>query len=254
MKVFYQALFDFRSIKECVDFALNNSFDGVELGLSNPYLYQDFMNRRIDFSIPILAHAVEGFDLLTPIEEVRKAGIDWLIGLIEKGKKEGVKVITIHLGPGLPFAYTGKKIYLQEEFASLFAEKLEEILATFASLEIVAVENVGVFRFGYVRDIVEKYLKRGLKLTWDLGHTFLKGDRSVEEDFFIKNREHIANIHIHDNCGQYDEHNVIGTGKIDFRRIMKRLSDWDGFLTIEVRPKEAAVQSLKRLRELGLCV
>ncbi|RKX70537.1 hypothetical protein DRP53_04665 [candidate division WOR-3 bacterium] len=250
MKIIMQALLDFKSIGEAIDYALENGFDGVEIGLSNPYFYKEFIERGIDSPVPILIHSIDGFDLSTPIVEVREAGWQWLQRMVERAQSYGVRVYTIHLGTGIPFAYTGRKIFLQEEFPAFFSKPLEEMISQLSRYSIIAVENVGIFRFGFVRELIQRYLSEGLKLTWDIGHTFLLKDGREEESFFLKNRESIVNIHLHDNYGQRDEHNVIGDGKIDFRRILSYFRDWDGYFTIEVRPKEKAVESLHRLRDM----
>ncbi|HIE05447.1 MAG TPA: sugar phosphate isomerase/epimerase [bacterium (Candidatus Stahlbacteria)] len=251
MKFAYQALFDFASISEAIDFGKGHGFDGVEIALGNPFFYQEFMNGFKKSDFPVLVHSVEAFDLLTPIDEIRSVGIDWLTKVIDNARLADVKVVTIHLGQGIPFAVTSKKVYLQEKFPDLFHNKLDETLDFLASQSLVAVENVGSFRFKFVKELIEKYIKKGLKLTWDLGHTFLLKDSArKEEDFFITNKDAIANIHIHDNLGFRDEHNIVGNGKIDFKRIFSRLKDWRGFLTMEVRPRDAALESFIRLKGL----
>lgn len=251
MKIAFQALLDFKNISEAVRFAEDHGFDGVELGLSNPYLYDEFMRTDLKSGLPILVHSVEAFDLLTPIDEIRTAGIEWLLKLVARARKSDVKAVTIHLGHGIPFAFTGKKIYLQEKFPDHFYNLVDETLDLLAGQSIVSIENVGSFRFPFVRELIEKYLKLGLKLTWDLGHTFLLKEKAMdEEDFFIRNKQAVANIHIHDNSGAKDEHNIIGKGRIDFKAIISRLDGWNGFMTVEVRPREAALESFARLKEI----
>jgi sugar phosphate isomerase/epimerase len=91
-----------------------------------------------------------------------------------------------------------------------------------------------------------------LSLTWDIGHTnILKGtNKKEEEDFFIRFLDRIKNCHIHDNNGEWDEHNIIGKGNIDFKKYFSILNNTNSYFILEVRPKERAIKSYKRLKFL----
>jgi len=84
----------------------------------------------------------------------------------------------------------------------------------------------------------------GLYLTWDIGHSYEKKEHI---DFFLNNLKYIKNSHIHDHNGKSD-HQVIGTGNIDFKYYFEILKDTDASFIIEVRPKEMALLSLENLK------
>ena len=98
--------------------------------------------------------------------------------------------------------------------------------------------------------LTDKYLF----LTWDIGHTNnLKArEREAEEKFFFKFLSKVKNVHIHDNKGDWDEHAVIGSGTVDFQKYFKIFENMDVYFTLEIRPKEKALQSLEILKEMSL--
>ena len=86
-----------------------------------------------------------------------------------------------------------------------------------------------------------------LRVTFDIGHANTAGQiESMVETF----GDRIANIHIHDNHGQKDEHLTIGDGDIDFRRVVGMLPNYDGRYIIESKTLESALESQRRLRKI----
>ena len=84
-------------------------------------------------------------------------------------------------------------------------------------------------------------------MTFDIGHANTAGQvESMVETF----GDRIANIHIHDNHGQKDEHLTIGDGDIDFRRVVGMLPNYDGRFIIESKTLESALESQRRLRKI----
>ena len=53
----------------------------------------------------------------------------------------------------------------------------------------------------------------------------------------------IKNIHIHDNNGDKDEHLTIGTGSIDFCKVLKKLKFYDRNYVIESKNYDSAAES-----------
>jgi sugar phosphate isomerase/epimerase len=85
----------------------------------------------------------------------------------------------------------------------------------------------------------------------DVGHiSVYKGKvKEAEENFFRAHARHIRSAHIHDNNGEWDMHDVIGNGKIDFLPYFRLLASQNAYCIFEVRPKESAVECLRRFRE-----
>lgn len=68
--------------------------------------------------------------------------------------------------------------------------------------------------------------KQALGATVDTGHSFVNG---ISPDFYVreltKNDITIATVHLHDNDGTADNHQPLGTGKIDFYTFFKELKE-----------------------------
>jgi len=88
-------------------------------------------------------------------------------------------------------------------------------------------------------------------LTWDLAKLY-RGDGTVHrgiEDFFLKHLDRVKECHLHDRTREHS-HEIIGEGVVDFRHYLELLSNYDVEYTIEVRPIENALRSLKVLRRI----
>jgi len=69
------------------------------------------------------------------------------------------------------------------------------------------------------------------------------------EDFLV-HKERFANVHVHDNMGERDQHLPVGDGNIDFKQVLKQLSGYDGRYVIEARSLNEAVVSRDRLQHI----
>ena len=103
-------------------------------------------------------------------------------------------------------------------------------------------------------DLIEPYLgKDGLYLCWDVAKGAVQ--RDIEERF-LASPQWVKQVHLHDICemadGQLKSHRVVGSGKLDFGRIMNILNRLPAVedYCIEVRPREKALESLISLREI----
>ncbi|MEE9510170.1 MAG: sugar phosphate isomerase/epimerase [Candidatus Bathyarchaeia archaeon] len=92
----------------------------------------------------------------------------------------------------------------------------------------------------------------------DIGHANLFTEENTSKDFIEKFQHRLRHIHISDNFGGYsekhDRHLPLGTGKIDFKTILRYLKEigYNDTFTLEVfsRYKEYADVSKKILRRL----
>jgi len=98
---------------------------------------------------------------------------------------------------------------------------------------------------------MHRILGGNLCLTMDVGHiNVYKGRvKEAEEDFFKNHRRLIRSSHLHDNDGKWDMHDIIGNGSINFIPYLRMLAKQNAWCIFEVRPKESAVECLRRFRE-----
>lgn len=264
-KIGLQILFDFSNITDAIKFAKENGFDNLELNLNNLNFYQQLNNpkerKRIRKSaeaakIKLLFHSPEGLSFFVPDEKIREVTLNTLKRIVDWAKEIEVERVTIHLGTDMFFGTTGKRIPTYEVYPDYFKNSITEVLTNIKKIAkdktYACIENVGGFRYPFVMKIIDKALGDNLALTMDIGHIHrFQGDaREKEFKFFEDHLKYIKNCHIHDNNSEWDQHNIIGEGKIDFIPYFKMLADTDSYLIFEVRPKESAVECLKRFNTI----
>ena len=179
-------------------------------------------------------------------ERIREDSVIELLTTAETAANLNIDLMTIH--PGM----TSMAVPYMEEKAAEKAKKslrsLDRISAEYGV--VIAVENMPAFPFMLGRTAEElKELLDGTNLRFclDIGHA----NTTDQIDELIKEfRDRLANIHIHDNHGEHDEHLTLGEGDIDFKRIIDSLKGYTGNYIIESRSFPSAVESQDYLRPL----
>jgi sugar phosphate isomerase/epimerase len=263
-KLGYQSLFDFNDAVKAIDFAADNGFKAVEFNLGNP----DYLNQlrrareraRIRAAakhrqVAVLVHSVDGLNLFRADWQQAKMNLGMLKRIIRCATLAGAQHFTFHLGVDMFYGYSAGRKYTYEIYPKLFADNLTRALRelrVFARNTVtLGIENVGGFRYPWVFPILHRILGGNLCLTMDVGHiNVYKGRvKEAEEDFFKVHRRFIRSSHLHDNDGKWDMHDIIGNGSIDFLPYFRMLAEQDAWCVFEVRPRESAVECLKRFRE-----
>ncbi|MBM7870894.1 sugar phosphate isomerase/epimerase [Clostridium pascui] len=259
----YAACLGEKSIYDIIDFAISSGFNAVELNMNVPmffpenYSKEDRLNIKNYTShkgIVLTLHAPEDISLLQLQEDIREAVINRFKTIIQFGIDIGAKNLTLHVGPSVCFTLTDRKSYMEEsyenEYKNILKTNLKKIV-DFAGNKIkICVENSGRFPKKVVQETVQELLDSdNLYLTWDIGHSL--ENKYAEIEFFVKNIDKIHTCHIHDNNGKSD-HQIPGTGLIDFKWHFNLMKDKPIIYIIEVRPREKAAQSLIALQELDL--
>jgi sugar phosphate isomerase/epimerase len=75
-----------------------------------------------------------------------------------------------------------------------------------------------------------------LKFHFDVAHAFIENRMKGVKEYLDNFNDRLVHIHIHDNHGKQDEHLPLGNGKIDFRKVVKLLKEYnyDRTVTFEV--------------------
>lgn len=264
-KLGFQSLFDFRDAAEAIDFAAGAGFKAVELNLGNPYYLNQLRSsrerarirraaRRRD--VAVLVHSVDGLSFLRADWQHAKMNLAMLKKLITCATQAEIVHFTFHLGSDMFYGYSAGKKYTYEIYPTLFADNLNRALLELKEFGrdkvTLGVENVGGFRYPWVFPILHRVLGGRLGLTMDVGHINVCQGRAkeVEDDFFQAHRRLVRSSHLHDNDGNWDMHDIIGNGKVNFIPYLKLLAEQNAWCIFEVRPKESAVESLRRFREV----
>jgi sugar phosphate isomerase/epimerase len=181
--------------------------------------------------------------------------LDFLKRIIKDVQLADVRHLTFHLGSDMAYGYVGGKKYTWEVYPELFAANLRRVLQELRSFArgpmTLGVENVGGFRYPWVFPILHENLGGQLRLTMDVGHiNVFKGRvKRTEIAFFKDHARLIRSSHIHDNDGTGDQHEIIGNGNIDFLPYFRMVAEQNAYCIFEVRPREAALESLRRYQK-----
>jgi len=264
-RIGYQAMFDEKDICEAIDFAEENGFPVVEVNLNCPHFSPESVDRvgrlRVrQYSeskrVRLILHAPEGLSMMNVQAAVRKASVEIIKQLMDFGNQIGADRMTYHLGSSVPMVVCGERRQLHtlytREYGGALMKSLEEIGEYSENRLLPCVENTSGFRYDFAAEVLAEFLRNGFYLTWDIGHTnYLKGrGRQEEIDYFLKHRDRIRVVHIHDNYGSRDEHNVVGDGTVDFTHCLSLLDSPLTELIFEVRPRENALLCRENLRRM----
>ncbi|MEM3050417.1 MAG: TIM barrel protein, partial [Thermoplasmata archaeon] len=87
----------------------------------------------------------------------------------------------------------------------------------------------------------------GLRICFDMGHANTAG----EVDEFLRLVDRFGNVHVHNNEGQWDQHNRVDVGSADLEKVISVLRrSYRGNLIIESTDLESGVESRKIIEHL----
>jgi sugar phosphate isomerase/epimerase len=265
-KISYHAVYD-ESIIEALRFALDTGFTGVQAAIETPHLsFVRLRDQEIDevrsfrgqHGLRLILHAHDETASLWESNRHLREGIrTYYRALIEFARRVGAQMVTIHLGsPALYGTDTEPRRMLPDIDQRLYREALVENLDFLAEASsggpLVCIENERLNPIA--RGVLQGYLERGaFGLCWDLAKMYNR-DMEIDsalERYFWDNARYVRQVHLHDRIPDGSSHRVIGTGMIDFRGYLERLSGYDIVdYCIEVRPRDKAKESLERLKRL----
>ena len=172
-------------------------------------------------------------------DPVRKASMKETLDTIKVANKLGIDRMTIH--PGLSSMSVHGIDYKYLAHAKESMKVLDDAQKEYGtSLAIENMPNSYFFLCRTAAELDEIVGDTDLGICFDIGHANTTGQIDEMIDTFGKR---IKNIHIHDNNGDKDEHLTIGTGSIDFCKVLKKLKFYDRNYVIESKNYDSAAES-----------
>lgn len=168
------------------------------------------------------------------LEPIRRASVEVTTQCFRMASEMGSTVV-IH--PGY-FAWEEER----ERAFRQFRTSLDDLKRIASDLGVTFyVENMGNWNYFFLRTPDELGMINGIGLALDVGHANLN---HCLEGFLGTPFSH---IHLHDNDGKDDTHAPVGTGNIDFRRVMDSVRRDRAIPVVEVATLEGALQSIRVL-------
>jgi len=261
MKTGYHAVYS-NNFFDGIDDAQKNGFDFVQFDLGVPtYFLNDVSDDMLNEirkhaeskNVQITFHAPgDNVGLFCDYPIIRKGILDEFTLILEKANKLNARHITFHAGNYSQFKKSGTKT--DDSNISYYEQVLYDNvkhLIDHCGDVFVCMEN---FQWREVtRRAIRRLLADGnaLYLTLDTAKLYSSATEINEDDYelFIKYRDCLREIHIHDMNKEFGSHQIVGTGTVDFELFKQFLSD-NVYLNFEVRPVEAAKQSKNILAPL----
>jgi len=152
-------------------------------------------------------------DWASGTEESRCAGVELVRNRIEMAARLGGDVIIMHV----PKSLTADALA-----ASPVRRSLDELqpLAAKAGVRI-AIENMANDAFGTLRALFALYAPDYLGLCYDSGHGNV-GGKGLDHLDTVKDR--LIAVHLHDNDGSGDRHDILFNGTVDWPRLAQILA------------------------------
>jgi sugar phosphate isomerase/epimerase len=260
----YHVVYDV-DIYNAIEFASRFGFGYIVPDLMVPRFFPERFSqserRRIrevaaSRSVSISFHGPSDYlNLGTLYPKIRKAVLDRIKLCLDFGRDVGAERFTIHIDPPFDFVFAGQKgTYLKDHW-TMYKDALKQSLLELAEHSqgdvLMCVENDRLSRMAL--DVLEELLPmRRLFLTWDIpkSHT-VAGEPIVDvENFFTRHLKKVRECHLHGQKPGMYSHDILGVGTIDFAYYLKMLIPHDVCFTIEIRPRENALKSLKILKDM----
>jgi sugar phosphate isomerase/epimerase len=258
----YHVVYDV-DIYDAINFASSHGFGYIVPDLMVPRFFPERFSsperRRIrEFAaskgVSISFHGPSDYlNLGTLYPEVKRAVLKRMKLCLDFAHDVDAERFTIHIDPPFDFVFAGRRgTYLRDHW-TLYKSALRQSLVEMAEYSrgevLVCVENdqLGRIAMGVLEELLPT---EKLYLTWDIpkSHTSMGEPVVKVENFLMCHLEKVRECHLHDQKPGKHSHDILGVGKIDFSRYLKMLAPRDVCFTLEIRPREDALKSLKILK------
>jgi sugar phosphate isomerase/epimerase len=227
-----------RTLKECGWTAFEISIEHlkeIESGDTPEAIIEEALATAKDLGLSFpQSHAHLRANVANFDEEERRADIDRILCHMDISARLGVEIVTIH-----PGRFYGEPT--EEEAArvrALNVEAFREIEDRAGELNLrIGLENLGRHdprTVGEMLDLLDAVGRPSIGVTLDTSHANMA---QVDIPAYIRDIDgRLIALHISDNHGSEDEHLTPGGGNIDWRSVMKALSDigFEGTLNFEI--------------------
>ena len=204
--------------------------------------------RKLLGEIDVLVHApFTNVSLISCHEEINNESIKIYKNLLKIAKKISAKSITLHAG-SYPNFFTIDEV---REVA------IKNIKILLQESSIFTLENISVGKkvnISYPTELSELvFLKKKipeLTFTIDIGHAIKNGNSKDEiENFFMRYKNSILDIHLHDAVNGGRDHTALGTGSLDidwFFDVLRRCN-YKNYINLEMLNNKDVEDSWKLL-------
>jgi sugar phosphate isomerase/epimerase len=260
----YHVVYDV-DMYDAIGYASENGFGYIVPDLMIPRFFPEQFSqsdrRRIreaaqSKNVSISFHAPSDYlNVGTLYPEVRRAVLDRMKSCLDFTGDVEAQRFTMHVDPPYDFVLAGHEgTFLKDHwttYKNAIEEGMLELIENAPKDVLICVENDQLSKI--VIDALEEPLQTGkLFLTWDIPKSHTLNGKPIREveNFLMRHLDKVRECHIHDQRPGKYSHDAVGVGKIDFSHYLNMMLPMDVHFTIEVRPREDALKSLKTLENI----
>ncbi len=254
----YHVVYD-ADICDAIDFADTQSFGYIVPDLMIPRFFPERFTqserrhiRKVAASkdVSISFHGPSDYlNIGTLYPEVKRSVLSRMKMCIDFARDVEAERFTIHIDPPYDFVFAGREGTFLRDHWMTYKNSIRQSLVELAEYTrrevLLCVENDRLTRLGM--EVLEELLRQGnLFLAWDLPKSHSTNGRSIVEveNFLLSHLDEVKECHVHDQKAGTPSHDVVGVGNIDFSHYLGLLLPRDVRFTLEIRPREKALESL----------
>jgi sugar phosphate isomerase/epimerase len=262
MKFGMPTLVECDRIKDCIDVALENGLDFIEINLSFP-VYQGLTEEEISAMKRLVCenklfftiHADEQLNPFDFNKTVSDCYFSVMRDTIRLAKELKIPVINMHLLKGVYVTLPGKVILLTDVYKEEYIQRVKEFIA-FCETEIgesdikIAIENVDSNAFTSSQLTALEFFMKSDKfgLTLDVGHEMCLNN--ADTHVFEEHPGKLVHMHLHDSNGK-SAHLPVGSANVPISEKLSLLDD-NSTCLIEVKTIAGLKESISYLKNENL--
>ena len=267
-RIAYHVVYD-ESLEGSLRYASENNWTDIVPDISvprfSPHLYskgtrEQLCNLSKELEIEWGFHAPgDDVNLSVTYPPIRAAILEYFRSIVDFARdlSSGTTNLVIHAGD-IPHFRKANRV--EDDFANDYAETYR--LALISSISelidygypdvLIVLEN---HKWNPITlKTIDELVSIGLKLCLDIPKLYISDFTLNESDWevFVRNKDAIEVVHIHDYIPGLGSHQIIGSGSIDFFDVLSFLNKISKNLqyVVEVRPRDDALLSLKNFSHL----
>lgn len=181
-----------------------------------------------DHGIDLLVHLPFALDVGSPYDHVREGAIRELSAGLETASEFGARKAVVHASSDA-WRPAWDEATVQDNVVDSLSEL--RVVAEEYGVEL-CVENVPGEWFG-LEEFPRLFGETDVSMTFDTGHAYIEGyDAAAQAEFLADHAGRVSHVHVNDTRTRDDEHVPVGSGVLDFGRVLDPLET--ATLSIEV--------------------
>jgi sugar phosphate isomerase/epimerase len=247
-------LIELDSLEDNINLCRELKLDLIEINMNLPqFQVEKLCKMKLDKDIQYSLHLPEETNVWDFNNYIREAHLKTIYQTIEIAKNKGIRILNMHMNPGVYFTLPNRKIFLFEKYRKFYDDKTRSFIQNIykilknSSIKI-HIENTGIYNHTFIYNAVVDMLKFNcFALTWDVGHDYSSGNKDI--NLLKQMNSRIKHIHLHDAI-KTSNHLPLGTGDIKIDDIFKIAGESFESIIFETKTVKGLKDSVDNYRKL----